>query len=43
MEQLGFTQLFRLSDYVLDMESKPHDYVVMTLNLRTDEEYAGVG
>jgi RimJ/RimL family protein N-acetyltransferase len=43
MEQLGFTQLFRLPDYVLDMESRPHDYVVMTLNLRTDEEYAGVG
>jgi RimJ/RimL family protein N-acetyltransferase len=43
MEQLGFTQLFRLRDYVLDMESKPHDYVVMTISLRTDEEYAGVG
>lgn len=43
MEQLGFTQLFRLADYVLDMESRSHDYVVMTMNLRTDEEYAGVG
>ncbi len=43
MEQLGFTQLFRLPDYVLDMESRAHDYVVMTLNLRTEEEYAGVG
>jgi GNAT superfamily N-acetyltransferase len=43
MEQLGFSQLFRLTDYVLDMESKAHDYVVMTMNLRVDEEYAGVG
>lgn len=43
MEQLGFTQLFRLPEYVLDMESRAHDYVVMTMNLRTEEEYAGVG
>jgi GNAT superfamily N-acetyltransferase len=43
MEQLGFSPLFRLPEYVLDMESKPHDYVVMTMNLRTDEDYAGVG
>lgn len=43
LEQLGFTQLLRLPEYVLDMESKAHDYVVMTMNLRTEEEYAGVG
>jgi GNAT superfamily N-acetyltransferase len=43
MEQLGFNQLFRLPDYVLDMQAKPHDYVVMATSLRTDEEYAGVG
>jgi RimJ/RimL family protein N-acetyltransferase len=43
MEQLGFSRLFRLRDYVLDMDCRPHDYVVMTMNLRTDEEYAGVG
>jgi RimJ/RimL family protein N-acetyltransferase len=43
MEQLGFYHLFRLPDYVLDMQSRPHDYVVMTMNLRTEEEYAGVG
>jgi ribosomal protein S18 acetylase RimI-like enzyme len=43
LEQLGFNQLFRLPDYVLDMESQPHDYVVMTMNLRVEEEYAGVG
>ncbi len=43
MEQLGFHQLFRLPEYVLDMQSRAHDYVVMAMNLRTDEEYAGVG
>ena len=43
LESLGFEQLFRLRDYVLDMQSGPHDYVMMGMNLRTDEEYAGVG
>jgi GNAT superfamily N-acetyltransferase len=43
MEQLGFGELFRLPDYVLDMQSNAHDYVVMTMNLRVDEEYASVG
>ncbi len=43
MEQLGFQQLIQLKDYVLDMESRPHDYVVMGMDLSTDEEYAGVG
>lgn len=43
MEQLGFQTLYELPDYVLDMESRSHDYVVMGLDLRTDEEYAGVG
>jgi RimJ/RimL family protein N-acetyltransferase len=43
MEHLGFRQLYQLPDYVLDMESQPHDYVLMGMDLRTDEEYAGVG
>ena len=43
LEQLGFRQLYQLPDYVLDMESQPHDYVLLGLDLRTDEEYAGVG
>ena len=42
MEHLGFHQLYRLPDYVLDMESRPHDYVVMGLDLRVEEEYAGM-
>ena len=43
LEQLGFRQLYCLPDYVLDMESRLHDYVMMGMDLRTDEEYAGVG
>lgn len=40
---LGFNQLLRLEDYVKDMQAVTHDYVLMGLDLRTDEEYAGVG
>jgi RimJ/RimL family protein N-acetyltransferase len=40
---LGFNQLMRLEDYVKDMQAINHDYILMGLDLRTDEEYAGVG
>ena len=40
---LGFSNLVRLEDYVKDMQAIPHDYVLMGLQLKTDEEYAGVG
>ncbi len=40
---LGFTNLLRLEDYVKDMQAISHDYVLMGLNLKVDEEYAGVG
>jgi len=40
---LGFSQLLRLEDYVKDMQAITHDYVLMGLELKTDEEYAGVG
>jgi GNAT superfamily N-acetyltransferase len=40
---LGFSQLLQLEDYVKDMQAISHDYVLMGLDLRTDEEYAGVG
>lgn len=40
---LGFTQLVRLDDYVKDMQAISHDYILMGLQLKTDEEYAGVG
>ena len=33
----------RLEDYVKDMQAISHDYVLMSLQLKTDEEYAGVG
>jgi GNAT superfamily N-acetyltransferase len=40
---LGFSQLLRLEDYVKDMQAVKHDYILMGLDLLTDEEYAGVG
>jgi GNAT superfamily N-acetyltransferase len=39
---LGFSNLLRLEDYVKDMQAISHDYVLMGLNLKTDEEYAGM-
>jgi GNAT superfamily N-acetyltransferase len=43
LQQLGFEQLFCLPDYVIDMTRQKHDYVLMGRNLKTDEEYAGLG
>ena len=40
---LGFSNLLRLDDYVKDMQAITHDYVLMGLDLKTDEEYAGMG
>lgn len=40
---LGFSQLLRLPNYVKDMQAITHDYILMGLDLKTDEEYAGVG
>jgi GNAT superfamily N-acetyltransferase len=40
---LGFSPLVRLPAYVKDMQAVAHDYVLMGLDLETDEEYAGVG
>jgi GNAT superfamily N-acetyltransferase len=40
---LGFSNLVCLEDYVKDMQAISHDYILMGLNLKTDEEYAGVG
>ena len=37
---LGFNQLVRLDDYVKDMQAITHDYILMGLDLKTDEEYA---
>jgi ribosomal protein S18 acetylase RimI-like enzyme len=40
---LGFSQLLRLENYVKDMQANNHDYILMGLDLVTDEEYAGAG
>ena len=40
---IGFTTLARLPNYVKDMQAVTHDYVLMGLDLKTDEEYAGMG
>jgi len=41
-EMLGFSKLLRLEDYVKDMQAITHDYVLMGLQLKTDEEYTGM-
>ena len=40
---LGFSNLARFDGYVKDMQASTHDYVLMGLDLKTDEEYAGMG
>jgi GNAT superfamily N-acetyltransferase len=40
---LGFSNLVRLEDYVKDMQAISHDYVLMGVDLKVDEDYAGVG
>ena len=40
---IGFLPLFRLSDYVKDVEGVTHDYFLLGLDLKTDEEYTGMG
>ncbi len=40
---LGYSNLLRLPDYVKDMQAISHDYVLMGIDLRIDEEYAGMG
>jgi ribosomal protein S18 acetylase RimI-like enzyme len=40
---LGFSQLLRLENYVKDMQAISHDYILMGLELKTDEEYTSAG
>jgi len=40
---LGFSELLRLENYVKDMQAIAHDYVMMGLDLTTDEEYTSAG
>jgi len=41
LAQLGFSKLMNLEDYVLDMTAVAHDYVLLGINLKVSEEYAG--
>lgn len=43
LEDLGFHYLMRLENSVLDMKASAHDYILMGMDLKVDEEYAGVG
>lgn len=43
LELLGFRQLLLLPDHVVDMRAEPHDYVLMGMDLITDEDYAAAG
>ena len=43
LAQLGFNEIMRLDDYVLDMKAVTHDYVLLGKNLKVEEEYAGIG
>ena len=40
---LDFRELLRLEDYVKDMQAISHDYILMGLELKTDEEYTRAG
>ena len=40
---LGFTNLVELEDYVQDLQAINHNYVLMGMDLKGDEEYAGMG
>ena len=40
--QLGFNELMRLDDYVLDMTAVTHDHVFLGKNLKVEEECAGL-
>jgi len=43
LAQLGFRKLAHLPNYVVDMKTVRHDYVLLGMGIKTDEEYAGVG
>ena len=43
LSRLGFSKLLDLEDYVLDMTAVPHNYVLLGMNLKVDDEFAGVG
>lgn len=40
---LGFAPIVSLPKYVRDLQGKSHDYTLMSMKLKTEEEYAGMG
>jgi GNAT superfamily N-acetyltransferase len=43
LEMLGFRTLLHLPEYVIDMTRQTHDFMLMGLDLKTDEEYTVAG
>lgn len=43
LSHFGFSPLMHLEDYVVDMKAVTHDYVLLGLNLKTEDEFLGVG
>ena len=41
LQSLGFEELYCLPGYIIDMDQDTHDYVVMGMEIKTAEEYAG--
>lgn len=39
--KIGFAELMRLPDYVRDLQRNYHDYVLLGMDIKTDEEFAG--
>lgn len=39
--KIGFVELMRQPDYVRDLQRNYHDYVLMGMDIKTDEEFAG--
>jgi GNAT superfamily N-acetyltransferase len=43
LQSLGFRLMLHLPEYVIDMTRQTHDFVLMGLEIKTDEEYTSAG
>jgi GNAT superfamily N-acetyltransferase len=43
LQSLGFRTMLHLPEYVIDMTRQTHDFVLMGLEIKTDEEYTSAG
>jgi GNAT superfamily N-acetyltransferase len=43
LQTLGFRLMLHLPEYVIDMTRQTHDFVLMGLEIKTDEEYTSAG